>query len=339
MPYWFRLLRIIGSPFVEANNVYFEHFSWKLYRLAKSNKVVLSYLSGVNKNNVIMRRLYEQDSLRLKVLLGVMCDVCNVFNSLGIDYVVFKTLRPYKEEVADVDILCLAGEKEYKKMIDVVAGKNYRLMEKGFYCTTFEDPRYRFETEVMIDLYSTVSVGPLVYLDKGLLEDHVVMVDAGSCKVRVLDPVAELLVLIAHSVIKEGRYILAEYLSTLHYLASMDEGQLEEFIDLVRRAKLTYASKVHLSITAYLHRIAHGFIPDKLEHVLDALGGPIIIPREVLYSEPPYSFSSRVLARVFAEKLRDPVFRKSIIKTLAWLSYSGSLKRLIEKFLSRMKRE
>lgn len=322
---------------MEADNVCFKPFSWELYRLAKSNKVVLSYLSRPDKDNM-MRRLYEQHSLRLKVLLNVMCDVCSVFNDLGIDYVVFKTLRPYREEVADIDILCLADKKEYEKMVDIVAGKNYTLMERGFYCTTFEDPRYRFKTEVMVDLYSAVSAGPLVYLDKGFLEDHVFIVDAGPCRVRALDPVAELLVLVAHSVIKEKRYILAECLSTLHYLALMNNEQLKEFVDLVRRAKLTYASRVHLSITAYLHKIAHGFIPVKLKELLDALGGPIIIPpRKILYSEPPYFFGSRVLARVFAEKLRDPVFRKSITMTPAWLSRSKPLKQLIGRLLLRRK--
>lgn len=339
MPYWDRLLRVIGSPFVGANNAGFEPFSWELYRLAESNKIVLSYLSRVNKD-MVTKDPYEQHSLRLGVLLNAMCDVCNIFNSLNIDYVIFKTLRPYSEEVADIDILCLGDRDEYEKMINVVAGKGYRLMERSFYCTTFEDPRYRFGTEVMIDLYSRVSVGPLVYLDKGLLKSHVVMVDAGSCRVRTLDPVAELLMLMAHSIIKEGRYILAEYLSTLHFLAVMNDEQLMEFIDLVRKAKLTYASRIHLSITAYLHRVAHGFIPVKLKQMLKALGGPVIVSQEMLCSEPPYPFSLRVFARVFAEKLRDPVFRRSITKAPVWLRYNInniSLKRLSERFLPRRK--
>ena len=242
----------------------------------------------------------------------------------------FKTLRPFREEVADIDILCLGDGVEYFEIMRAIGIRGYRLMEHGLYRTTFEDPRYRFVTEVMIDVYREVSAGPLIYLNKRILRDHVVACDVDGLKVKVLDPVAEALVVIGHSVIKERKMILADYLSILHYILSLTGEQLEQFVELVKKARLVYASRWFLTLTTYIHKVVHGLIPKRLARLINELGGAVGSDISIFKQEPPFPCSKRVLVRVFAEKLGDPLFRASIANLALWLFKGKSMYRIAE---------
>jgi len=249
---------------------------------------------------------------------------------------VFKTLRPFREEVADIDILCLGDGVEYFEIMRAIGIRGYRLMEHGLYCTTFEDPRYRFVTEVMIDVYREVSAGPLIYLNKRILRDHVVACDVDGLKVKVLDPVAEALVVIGHSVIKERKMILADYLSILHYILSLTGEQLEQFVELVKKARLVYASRWFLTLTTYIHKVVHGLIPKRLARLINELGGAVGSDISIFKQEPPFPCSKRVLVRVFAEKLGDPLFRTSIANLAPWLFKGRSMYRIAELLVRKL---
>ena len=191
-------------------------------------------------------------------------------------------------------------------------------------------------TEVMIDVYREVSAGPLIYLDKRLLQDHVVVRDVGFARVKVLDPVAETLVTIGHSVIKEGKVILADYLSVLHYMSSMTCEQMEHLVELIRRARLVHASRWFFTLATYIHKIVHGFVPEKLRKIINMLGGVVDLDVDVLKCEPPFPCSKRVLIKVFTEKLSDPLFRTSIVNFIPWLSKGRSTYRIANLIVHRV---
>ena len=327
---WITLLKLIETvPIKDNENLRgsTSHFSKNLYKLALLNKIVLAYLSRVCRVDE-SEKLFHYHNRRLNVLMKVLTDIVKTLNERSFRYVVFKTLRPFREEVADIDILCLGDEIEYFEITREIESRGYRLMERGLYCTTFEDPRYRFVTEVMIDVYREVSAGPLIYLDKKLLQDHVMVRDVGSVGVKVLDPVAETLVTIGHSMIKERRMILADYLSVLHYISSMTCEQMEQLVELIKRARLVHASRWFFTLATYIHKIVHGFIPEKLRKVINMLGGVVDLDVDVLKYEPPFPCSKRVLLKVFTEKLGDPLFRTSIVNFVSWLSKGRSTYRI-----------
>jgi hypothetical protein len=330
------LLKLLGSPFAGYEYRPYTGFSKMLYEIALKNKVVLSYLSKVSDDSMA-NALYRYHSKRLDVLLENLVRICGGLNELGFNYVVFKTLKPFREEIADVDILCLGDDVEYEEMVRAVAGLGLRLMERSLYSTTFEDARVRFVTELMIDLYREVSVGPLVYLDKRLLRNHVAETTVGGCRVRVLELSAELLVTIAHALIKEMEVKLIDYLTALHLVHVMNHRSLEAFESLVRKARLTYGARLFLSLAAQLHELAHGFVPSKLGEVLGVLGGMIDALKYFPVTEPPpYRLSGRLLSRIYLEKLRDPVFKSSIIRGLTWLRSRRSITRIAHLIHSRL---
>lgn len=66
------------------------------YEVALMNRVVLSYLSKVSGSS-IASRLYVYPSRWLEILLRDLFHICSTLNELGFNYVVFKTLQPFKE--------------------------------------------------------------------------------------------------------------------------------------------------------------------------------------------------------------------------------------------------
>ena len=332
------LLRAIGSPFALdqpqasgrlGNNP-------ELYTMAEANKIPLMYLNTISPKERRVLPEYNYHCTRLCRLLEMISEISELFDKEGIDYVIFKTLRPYPENVADIDVLNLGLHRDYEKIVEILRRVGYIFMERGAYCTTFRDYKTRFKTELMIDVYDEVSVGYLIYLDKRKLSHYVSEKELPTGQiVRVFSPETELLATIAHSAIKENQYILAEYFATLHYLALMDQSSIEGLIDMVRENKLVNAFRWHLTITSILHKFAFGFIPEKLSDLLFRLGGPWSKAyRQVFESMyPPYRCDSLTLTSIFGEKMQDNVFKRSLCHQIFSFPTRTFTKRLLTRLI------
>ena len=332
-----QLLKSLSSPFTLNLNARDIIFSHELYRLALRNKVVLSYLSRCIFLDSNARRFYTYYRWRYENLLEILCKACNVLEEHGFRYAVFKTLRPFDEDVADIDIISLSDDlSEYNELVRALSDFGYVVMEKSFYCTTFMDINYRYIVELMIDAYREVSAGPFIYLNKKLFLDHIVVKDIKEgCKVKILDPVAESLVTIAHSLIKEMKVRMLDYLTILYLSYKMNKDSMVDFIDLVKRAKLVYGTRLFLSIVLYLHKMAHGFVPDKIVKLLEMLGGNMDVHNIIMNNKSPYRLNYPLLTRIYIEKIRDPVFRHSIAKGLKWISSKKSIARLTRAIIHK----
>jgi len=304
--------------------------------MASINKIPLAYLNTIAPKERQKLLKYDYHYARLCRLIEIAAEVSELFDEEGINYVIFKTLRPYPEDVADIDVLNMGSRNDYKKMVEVLEESGYLLMERGTYCTTFQDYKTRFKTELMIDVYDEISVGHLIYLDKRKLSGYIreKKLPEGQA-VRVFRPEAELLAVIAHSAIKENRYILAEYYATLHYLALMDQYSIERHIDLIRENRLSNAFRWHLTITLTLHKLAFGFTPEKLSNLLSRLGGPWIRAyRQVFKSmHPPYKCDPLTLVSIFREKMQDNIFRRSLCRQMLSFPTRNFAKRFIIRLM------
>ena len=337
------LLRTIGSPLVPNNFQVDENlgngYDPRLYSIAEANKIPLTYLSTVSLQERKRLPEYDYHYNRLHRLVEVLIKISKLFDEKGINYVIFKTLRPYSEDVADIDVLNMVLRSNYRKMVEVLKESGYLLMEEGTYCTTFRDYKTRFKTEVMIDVYDEISVSHLIYLDKHKLNNYIVKKKLPvGLVVRVFGPEAELLVTIAHSAIKENQYILAEYYATLHYLALMDQYSIERVINLIRENKLVNAFRWHLTITATLHKLTFDLIPEKLSNLLSKLGG--LWSRaygqvfELMY--PPYKCDPLTLTSIFGEKMQDAVFRRSLCHQMLSFPTRNFTKRLLTRLMAML---
>jgi len=329
------LLRTIGSPLAsnkpQVDKRTESSYVPKLYSMAEANKIPLTYLNTLSPEERRDLPAYNYHYARLCRLLEMASEISELFNRESIDYVIFKTLRHYPEDVSDIDVLNLGSHRDYVRMVEALRRRGYILMEKGAYCTTFKDYKTRFRTEAMIDVYDEISVSRLIYLGKRKLSHYVVekMLPRGG-RTKVFTPEVELLVTIAHSAIKENQYILADYYATLYYLAEMDQTSIKRFMKLVRDARLVCAARWHLTITVLLHREAHGMVPKKLD-LLSELGSLWGSSYKILGSGiPPYQTDLLTLARIFKEKLHDNIFRKNLLNQFKFTD-TAFMRRLLRR--------
>jgi len=338
-----RLLKTVGSPLIsnsfQAGERLGSYHDPRLYSIAEVNKIPLTYLSTVNLQEKKRLPEYDYHYNRLHRLVEVLVEISKLFDEKGINYVIFKTLKPYSEYVADIDILNTGSRNNYRKMVKVLKENGYLLMEEGTYCTTFRDYKTRFKTELMIDVYDEISVDHLIYLDKHKLSHYIAEKELPTGQaVRVFSPEAELLATIAHSAIKENQYILSEYYATLHYLALMDQHAIERLIDLVRENKLVNAFRWHLTITTTLHKIAFDSIPEKLSNLLSKLGGLWSRAYGQVFESmyPPYKCDPLTLTSIFREKMQDSVFRSSLCHQMLSFPTRNFTKRLLTRLMAML---
>ena len=332
------LLELIESPFTTpSSNEASLSYSKDAYSLAETNKIPLTYLSKLP--HEIRNKLpeYNYHCIRHKRLFEIAAKISKLFDDNGINYVIFKTLRPFPEYVSDIDVLSIGSVSNYLKMRQTLKDNGYLFMEKGAYCTTFKDFKTNFETEAMIDVYDEISVSRLIYLNKRNLYEYTErasLPQGGMTNVFTLE--AEFVAVLAHSAIKENQYILAEYYTTLNYLSVMDQASINRFVDLIKSNNLVNVARWHLTITSMLHKEAHGSVPGKLVDLLFTLGGSWNISVEKLNSIPPYQMNPFTLVRIFGEKLSDGVFRRSFLNQLHKPLNKVSMVRLIEKINSQI---
>jgi len=145
-----RFLKTLGTPFTSSQFKLEAYFSYTLYKLALRNKVALSYLSHYSTLNFSAKRLYAYHRSRHERLLDILCNVCEVLDKHSFSYAVFKTLKPFDEDVTDIDVIYLSSDPSgYEELVKALESAGYVIMERSFYCTTFMDARYRYVTELI----------------------------------------------------------------------------------------------------------------------------------------------------------------------------------------------
>jgi len=328
------LLRVVGSPFSESTHSVPAEAVHGLYDLARRNRMGLLLLTSLGDDAVPASLEEEMASMieKSEETIRLIPRVASILVDAGLNYSFFKSIRPYSYTTVDLDIIAFDGDLEPFGEAFTAAG--FITLDEGPLSTTFRDPI----SGIGIDIYDEIGVSKIVYLDKRNLLDHVVDVGIGGGTVRALDPASDLLAIISHSIIKELMYVLSEYYTTLYTLDAMTPGEIESFVAQASENMLISGASLHLGITATLHQMVHGLIPDKIVDLMDALGG-IRIGDTDRHTEMPMKYSPGSVWRVFFEKAGEPRMRRSLgVQALSLLNPSFALS-FIPKFIHQLTRE
>ena len=271
-----QLLRVVGSPFANCARENFDskqtntQNTSRLYLYATKNRMSLLYLEALKRLDILADLQEEYNKLIDKYAKTnqAIYRVSHVLDRAGIDYAFFKSIRPYREVTVDIDVLVFGPRAEYEKVVQVMRDVGYVFLGGGPLSVTFRDS----EAGINLDIYYEVGVSYVTYLDKGFLKRFVCdrKLSNGEAVLSLFSE-ADLLAVIAHSVVKEHMYVLSEYYTTLYYLADMKDEALESFLFLVDECRARSAVKTHLGITALLHYRVHCFIPACLSRLLRRL--------------------------------------------------------------------
>ncbi len=325
------ILRAIGSPFVETKGwPYCKGETRVLLNCATDNKVGLLFLETLKKHGALgdLRPIYHQERERYAQTLVTAQRVAGLLEQSGVEYALYKTLKPFPITPNDVDILLFGGEVEQGTAIRALHKAGFDTVGVAPLQTCMYDSRDggrgghdKKGGIYYVDLYREASASYVIYLNKECLKATVQTVETplGIREVRTLRPEADLLATLAHSVFPEQLYTLNDYFTTLHYLAQMDVEARSRFINLVKESHVRYAVRSSLGITSALHEAAHGQVPSVLADVLVTLGGST---REVSrftvgLLETPHRYSVVAVLRFLLERMRDARGRCSIARQLA----------------------
>ena len=351
-----RLLKTIGSPFVSEQELPGNKGeALELYAYATKNKIGLLYLEAMKNQGKLeefqLKSEYEEEQKRHNEQAITARRIAELLNSSGVNYAIFKSIMPFPATPNDVDILHFGSDSEYKRAVEIMLRSNY-IEVKGkadAQQCMFHDIRdghcpapHPQEKDIYdVDLYQKAAASYLIYLDKTKLNKYVTEVNLSGTQVKSLEPEAELVAIITHSIIPEQLGTLFGYYATLHYLATMKSEEISRFIDITKENNVTFPVRVHCSLIAQLHQVAHGFVPQEVEEILAGLGDEASERKNLIKNNfnMPHRYSWLTIARTLLEKTKDEEFRRSIPTQMVHMFNPQVMKWVITQIIVRRRRE
>ncbi len=310
-------LKTIGSPFISNKKSFLEGTeSLELYDLALKNKISLLYLKALKQQGKLnkLKIKYDEEYRRYLKFLDGLGKVSKILDAADIEYVIFKTIKPYMAVPGDVDIIVLDNN-------DACIKANENLLKAGYREEEIRTPGPALpdligpEGDIIIDLQDELEISYVIYMDKSKFKGHIVKtkIPSSDREIKMLTPELDLAVVVIHS-LTEHLYIGGEYYTFLHLLARMNEREINDFVTILKENKITAAAKSFITITAVLHKAIYGVIPEKLEHVLDKLGYEKSEAKRLIKSDfkVPHRYGWLTLTKVFLEKMKEKRFRRSV---------------------------
>lgn len=292
-----------GHNTSDLNETVVEH----LYRNAMLNKVNLFFLELMHKKGW---RLFENELNRLRThyrkavsLIELLADL---FAQLGVHYSFFKTLKPHPFTPADVDVL-IPSKHDFARVHKALKMNGFRVLAKDAYGVTL----LRENCTLNVDLYSHPSVSNLVYINGGLLSEHIISAKFEGINVQVLDPIGEITIVASHAFYKEQMYTLSDHLTISNLLLRIQPIELLVF---AKKAKVRFAVSTALSLSDTIQKATHHLMPH-LEEALSALakeGFPMYRPR-CPPLKMPHHYPLTVVARGLFEKVTSERLARSTL--------------------------
>jgi len=371
-----KLLRTIGSPFLSTMEASKENKSesLELYDHAIKNKIPLFYLESLKEQGKLNRlkpRYEEERAQYLKFLEG-LAKISEILNALNVEYVTFKTIKPFSSVHGDVDIVIFGDDsmykqaveallragyipqlselvdvkkldnEEYKKAVEILVkptygGKKYGLKHISPTGTDFIDPEWNID----IDIQKELALSHIIYMDKNKFRGRITEIELlNGVRVKIPTPELDLAIVIAHS-FAEQMYLLGEFYTLLYRISEMDEQGIGNFMNILKENNLTKAAKSFVTITAVLCKEAYGEVPEKIERLPDELGYDKLEAVRIVKSgfKVPHRYCMRTLIKVFFEKMKEKRFRRSVGVQIVKMLNPKLMRLVIKSIIEMRKRE
>lgn len=333
-----KLLRLLGSPY-SASSLYSVGLDdqLELLRYAAKNRLSLLYLDAINQREASdsLASLCAKEIAKYIETSNALIRISHLLTDAHIKHAVIKTVRPYLFTTVDIDVLIFGNAVDYERAIKTVRDAQYLQLASGPMSVTFQDPKMK----IGIDLYREVAVSCVPYIDKAKLIGNILdakLPNGGI--IKTLTPEADLLTIIAHSIIKENMYTMSEYYTHINYLERLN---VNRFIELVKQTHLRSSTRIHTTISAMLHKAAHKTVPKKLIQILNQLGRDeletAILQKKGF--EMPHKYHPITIIRCLLEILEEDKTRKGIAMQMFHALDPRFSQDFLKKLISHIVRE
>jgi len=201
-----------------------KEISSKVFQIAKEGKVLSSLHTLFDlfseTHRSYLRKRIELTQLYLKQLKMIAEEL----NSNGIEYYVFKTIKPFPYDMTDIDLLFTDKVSMLKASTIIIGKLGYKAVSKGTYSLTLRRTINGYDIDV--DLQPGIYVGTLGYIKVIKLKEVISELGYFKENIHILRPELELAVIAGHSTFKDFSISLANVMHADYILGTIDEEAL-----------------------------------------------------------------------------------------------------------------
>ena len=350
MTHTYELIKIIGSPFVEALPQVDEEILESIYDQAFADRVALLYLDLHRKKgwSSQLETKYQALRDRREKTLDVITDLGAVLNRFGVnDYAVFKSLKPYPATPNDTDVIVFGKKEKFETALQTLYDANYLFHEWAPMQTTLIHPGGKGKTGKgkkggtwYIDMYSDISTDYFLYIDKKSLRPYIETRVINGKQIQNVRKEIELAIILFHNVFPERTFQLEHFYMPLYHLAEED-FDASVMLTFAREQKLMHALSTNLTLVSHIHEKIFGFVPEPIVAILRKIGQNLPERQRFIDKgeKTPYMISPRTFWKTFMDKIYDPsAFKSLIVQGLHMLNpifFFDVMRSLVNRFSER----
>jgi hypothetical protein len=275
-------------------------------QVARDNKLLALYLEMQAGSRAPSRDL-DASRQRRNAVQQTIAALVSCAQADAVEWAIFKTVRPFPFTPSDVDVVVVTDDGA-RPLASGLLTRGYSPAGGAPYTITLCDPKH----DVGIDLYQEIASSRFVYLDRATLRPYRTWQVQGGVAVPVLQPVAELVAILAHAVYKEQLFTLADYLTLRSYGQTFGPPDWNELLELARANGVRHAVVWCLRVARGIAHVVGDVLP--WPEAVDGAVAVALIPRKVPYRLlNPWMLSAAIAERVAVSRLA----RRSIARLVA----------------------
>ena len=232
------------------------------FQLSVENRVFLLFYKKFHqqcKRNLISSFFHDpaEEEREIEVYHSILKEIANAASKANLKFLVFKTLKPFPYLVSDLDIL-LPTTNSFYAFTDILQKQGFRIMSSSSHVKILE--KNLNGKSYSVDVHNRITAGGLEYIDKShLWHDRKIYRFRGE-EIYVPSPEWELVIIAAHSVLKEFTISLADFFYTLYLLKEMDKSKL---IEIVKEGDLVFPFSIFIEVINSIHRFLYSSALDE----------------------------------------------------------------------------
>ena len=192
---------------------YLSHISANTVKFLKENKIL--YEIGFKEPRIKRNNEWWKDHIRRTEQLKAIKEVTLLSEKLGIDILIVKTFKPFNYAPDDIDVL-LIDSNALEDLINIMTNEyDYFVRKVGTPEVTLR--RIVNNTFVDVDIHTKMGAGPYEYIDKHYLWKRRKKLNFDKFSINIPNPIDELIITAAHSVMKELQVLLADLLHLVNF--------------------------------------------------------------------------------------------------------------------------
>ncbi len=240
---------IIGS-IVKKSPLETDYIPKEIIDYAKSNKIL--YLLGLYDKRIQNYQEWQELRRRRKEQKKALVDVAYIAEKLGLEIMIVKTIKAFEYVPDDIDILIMDC-RDMNYFIDELLKMGYFIRKKGTPEITLR--KVTNNTFVDLDIHTKMAAGPYEYIDKHYLWKRRNRKKIDNVEVMVPNEIDELLITVAHAIMKELLVLLADVLQVLYQNNQILRNAKEQSKDVGISTAFNYMLKIASKIvTLYLDK-------------------------------------------------------------------------------------